>query len=63
MTPLVPSFESEPGPERCLACGKRIGGRDEAVKLRGNVRVHRRCATYQVRRRRYGAERLGFPPR
>jgi hypothetical protein len=60
---LLPSFGSEPGPNRCIACGKRISGSDEAVRLRGSVCVHRCCATYQLRRRRYGAERLGFPPR
>jgi hypothetical protein len=49
--------------ERCLACGGRIGSRDEVMRLRGDVRVHRRCATYEARRRRVGAERLGFPPR
>jgi hypothetical protein len=60
---MLPSFGSEPGPNRCIACGKRISGREQAVRLRGTVRVHRRCATYQLRRRRYGPERLGFPPR
>jgi hypothetical protein len=51
------------GAESCLACGGRIGSHDDALRLRGDVRVHRRCATYEARRRRYGAERLGFPPR
>ena len=53
----------ESGHGRCLACGGRIGARDDAMRLRGDVRVHRRCATYEARRRRYGAERLGFPAR
>jgi hypothetical protein len=51
------------GGGRCLACGGRIDARDDAIRLRGDVRVHRRCATYEARRRRYGADRLGFPPR
>jgi hypothetical protein len=66
MASLVPSlpFRGGPrGPDRCLACGKRIGSRDDAIRLRGEVRVHRSCATYEARRRRYGAERLGFPLR
>jgi hypothetical protein len=48
---------------RCLACGQRIGSLDETLRLRGNARVHRRCATYEARRRRVGSERLGFPLR
>ena len=30
--------------------------------MRGETLVHKRCATYQMRRRREGAERLGYPP-
>ena len=32
-------------------------------RLRGGTIVHRDCATYDMRRRRVGAERLGYPPR
>jgi hypothetical protein len=60
--PSLPPFRDDSS-SRCLVCGKRIGQRDDALRLRGNTRVHKRCATYDVRRRRYGSERLGYPPR
>jgi hypothetical protein len=63
LMPSLPFRGGPGGPDRCLACGKRIGSRDDAIRLRGEVRVHRGCATYEARRRRYGAERLGFPLR
>jgi hypothetical protein len=45
----------------CLACGRALTGRDEQMRLRGGVLVHRACATYEMRRRRTGDERLGYP--
>ena len=47
----------------CLVCGSRIDPRDERMRLRGGDEVHRRCATYQMRRRRVGPARLGYPRR
>ena len=45
----------------CLVCGGRIGARDERVRIRGELHVHRQCATYSMRRRRTGSARLGYP--
>jgi hypothetical protein len=36
---------------RCPVCHKDIGPADESVALRGNLHVHRRCATYRLRQR------------
>jgi hypothetical protein len=47
----------------CLVCGRGVSQGDERVRLRGGVVVHRGCATYDMRRRRTGAERLGHPHR
>ena len=52
-------------PERtaCLSCRGPVSSGDETVRLRGGGVVHRRCATYVMRRRRTGGERLGYPRR
>ncbi|MFL5869369.1 MAG: hypothetical protein ACJ766_19865 [Thermoleophilaceae bacterium] len=45
----------------CLVCGRAVAPRDERMRLRGGVVVHRACATYDMRRRRVGSGRLGYP--
>jgi adenine-specific DNA methylase len=45
----------------CLVCGRAVSERDEQMRLRGGARVHRTCATYDMRRRRVGEARLGYP--
>jgi hypothetical protein len=47
----------------CLVCGRGIASREEEIGLRGGVHVHRACATYRMRRRCEGEERLGYPRR
>lgn len=51
-----------PGPV-CLSCGRRIPAGEAAIRIRGGSVVHRRCATYSIRRRATGADRLGYPRR
>ena len=45
----------------CLVCGRAVAPRDDRMRLRGGVVVHRACATYDMRRRRTGRGRLGYP--
>jgi hypothetical protein len=45
----------------CLVCGRAVSGHDEQLRLRGGAVVHRSCATYDMRRRRTGDGRLGYP--
>jgi hypothetical protein len=45
----------------CLVCGRAVSQRDECMRLRGGGVVHCRCATYDMRRRRVGSSRLGYP--
>ena len=45
----------------CWVCGHRIASGEPLMRLRGETVVHRRCATYAMRRRRQGRERLGYP--
>lgn len=45
----------------CIVCGRTVSSRQEPLKLRGGTIVHRECATYDLRRRRTGAARLGYP--
>ena len=45
----------------CLVCAQSLAPRDERVRLRGGTLVHRSCATYDMRRRRTGSGRLGYP--
>jgi adenine-specific DNA methylase len=47
------------GRPTCVVCGRSISPRDERLRLRGGTVVHRSCATYDMRRRRVGAARLG----
>lgn len=66
MAPLLDSIISVMGSPRgrrpvCLVCGRGIGPGEELMRLRGETLVHRRCATYEMRRRPKGAERLGYP--
>jgi hypothetical protein len=66
MAPLLDSIISVMGSPRgrrpvCLVCGRGIGPGEEVMRLRGETLVHRRCATYEMRRRPTGAERLGYP--
>jgi hypothetical protein len=49
------------GRPSCLVCGRAVAPRDERMRLRGDVVVHRACATYEMRRRRVGSGRLGYP--
>jgi hypothetical protein len=36
----------------CLVCGRGVSTAEESMKIRGGAVVHRRCATYDTRRRR-----------
>lgn len=45
----------------CLMCGRAVADGDEQMRLRGGAVVHRTCATYEMRRRRTGDARLGYP--
>jgi hypothetical protein len=36
---------------RCPVCKKDIRSGDDWMTIRGNVHVHRRCATYRMRQR------------
>jgi hypothetical protein len=47
----------------CLVCGRGVSNDDDRMRLRGGAFVHRTCATYDMRRRRTGSERLGYPSR
>jgi hypothetical protein len=65
MAPLLDSIISVMGSPRgrrpiCLVCGRSITSGQELMRLRGETVVHRRCATYDMRRRE-GVERLGYP--
>jgi hypothetical protein len=40
------------GRQVCLVCGRSVSGAEDSLKLRGGAVVHRRCATYDTRRRR-----------
>lgn len=48
---------------RCLVCGRVVRAGEPEVRLRGDGHVHRGCATYRMRRRPEGADRLGYPRR
>ena len=66
MAQLLDSIISVMGSPRgrrsiCLVCGRSITEGQELMRLRGESVVHRRCATYEMRRRREGTERLGYP--
>ncbi|HKF81199.1 MAG TPA: hypothetical protein VKB17_10270 [Thermoleophilaceae bacterium] len=57
---LAPHADERPV---CLVCGRAVAPRDDRMRLRGGVVVHRACATYNMRRRRSGPRRLGYPRR
>jgi hypothetical protein len=66
MVPLIDNIRqalSSPrgGRPVCLVCGRGVSARDEQMRLRGGAIVHRACATYDMRRRRTGDGRLGYP--
>jgi hypothetical protein len=66
MVPLIDSIRAAMNTPRggrpiCLVCGSVVTPRDEAMRLRGGTLVHRGCATYDMRRRRIGNARLGYP--
>jgi hypothetical protein len=66
MTPLIDNVRHVLAPRSggrqvCLVCGRAVAPRDERMRLRGGVVVHRACATYDMRRRRVGSRRLGYP--
>jgi hypothetical protein len=68
MVPLLNTVRSALATPRggrpvCIVCGHRVSGSDRAMRLRGGLVVHRDCATYDMRRRRTGSERLGYPYR
>lgn len=51
-----------PGSSRpCFVCRQPIHPSEERVRLRDEVVVHRRCATYRMRNRQSPPSRLGFP--
>jgi hypothetical protein len=59
MAPLLDSIREAMGAPRggrpvCLVCGRAVTARDECMRLRGGGIVHRRCTTYDMRRRRVG---------
>jgi hypothetical protein len=43
----------------CMVCLGRVSESEPQMRLRGGAVVHRRCATYSMRRPRTGSERLG----
>ncbi len=45
----------------CLVCRHVVSEHEQHVRLRGNGYVHRCCATYEMRLRPVGADRLGTP--
>lgn len=66
MTALIDSIRSamrgpRGGQPVCVVCSRRVRGSDESLRLRGGLVVHRACATYDMRRRRGGDARLGYP--
>jgi hypothetical protein len=66
MPPLIDNIRSAMSKPRggrplCLMCGRAVAPRDESMRLRGGTLVHRACATYDMRRRRTGTARLGYP--
>jgi hypothetical protein len=66
MVPLIDNIRavmrsSRGGRPVCLVCGRAVSERDAPMRLRGGATVHRACATYDMRRRRTGDGRLGYP--
>ena len=66
MVPLIDNIRTAMRTPRggrpvCAVCSRRVGASDDSMRLRGGLIVHRACATYDMRRRRSGEARLGFP--
>jgi hypothetical protein len=65
MVPLLDNIRHAMRPARgrpvCMVCGRSIASHDAHLRLRGGTLVHRSCATYDMRRRRTGDDRLGYP--
>jgi hypothetical protein len=66
MSPLLESIRTTMSGPRgggpvCIVCGRSVAARDDRMRLRGGTVVHRGCATYEMRRRPVGADRLGYP--
>ncbi len=49
------------GRHDCLVCSRPVAADAPQLRMRGGVVVHRACATYDMRRRRVGSDRLGYP--
>jgi hypothetical protein len=67
MAPLIDNIRNAMAAPRggrpvCMVCGRAVSTRDRHIRLRGGALVHRTCATYDMRRRRTGPDRLGYPP-
>ena len=45
----------------CLVCRDVVSEQEQHIRLRGNGYVHRHCATYEMRLRPVGPDRLGTP--
>ncbi|MEX2252836.1 MAG: hypothetical protein WD649_01680 [Thermoleophilaceae bacterium] len=45
----------------CLVCHGVVAEGEQHVRLRGNGYVHRECATYEMRLKPVGTDRLGTP--
>lgn len=43
------SLPVDPGPLRCVACGRPIHHDEQRVRLHAGTLAHTRCATYQLR--------------
>jgi hypothetical protein len=66
MVPLIDNIRAAMSSTRggrpvCLVCGRAVSPREDRMRLRGGATVHRACATYEMRRRRVGDGRLGYP--
>jgi hypothetical protein len=65
MAPLIDNIRqamrSPRGRPVCLMCGRAVAESDDLMRLRGGAVVHPPCATYDMRRRRTGEARLGYP--
>lgn len=42
----------------CLVCRRRVGSRDERLRVRSGSYVHRGCSTYSMRQRELVQRRL-----
>jgi hypothetical protein len=60
LAPIKRLIRSVPG-ESCFICRRAITSSEERLRLRDDVVVHRRCATYRMRNRSGFDSRVGFP--